>query len=120
MDAAATYAGSFLLYPVLVQEGFQECERLGENCLLIIVAVQQEVVDLCSNRGAGVIQIVCQEIVSGNIKGVGNEDNQLKAELYLPRFDSTDVFVIYIDYPAEFFLRYLLACPSCFDALTYA
>ena len=34
--------------------------------------------DLRPNRGAGVFQIVCQEIVSGDVESVGDKNQKLK------------------------------------------
>ena len=75
-----TYTGSFFIASdaELRKETLQECQRSGENCLLIMVAVQQEIVYLRPNRGAGVFQIVSQKIVGGYVQGVGDQNQQFE------------------------------------------
>jgi len=59
-----------------------------------MVAVQQEIVYLCPNRGAGVFQVVSQKIVGGYVEGVGDQNQQLKTEIFLPTFYPADVLII--------------------------
>ena len=90
MDATATYAGSFsyFLDAVLYQGGLQELDRLGEDGFFVVVAVEQQIMDFCADWGAGMLQIVRQEIVCGNVQGVGDHDQQFQT------WGSTSVFNI--------------------------
>ena len=69
-----------------------------------MVAVQQEIVYLCPNRGAGVFQIVSQKIVGGYVEGVGDQNQQLEAEVFLTTLYSADVFIINSDDVSEILL----------------
>ena len=73
----------FLLYAELRKQRFQKCQRPCENRLLVMVAVEEKVVDLCVNGRAGVLQIVRKKIVSGNVQGVGNRNEEFKTQSYL-------------------------------------
>lgn len=74
-----TYTGSFFIASdaEFRKETLEECQRSGENSLLIMVAVQQEIMYLCPNWGAGVFQVVSQKIVGGYVEGVGDQDQHL-------------------------------------------
>lgn len=67
-----TRAVSFQLDAKLRKKPLQEYECSSENCPLVMVAVQQKIMYLCPNRGAGVFQVVSQEIVSGYVQSVGD------------------------------------------------
>lgn len=69
-----------------------------------MIAVQQEIVYLCPNRGAGVFQIVSQKIVGGYVEGVGDQNQQLEAEVFLTTLYSADVFIINSDDVSEILL----------------
>ena len=88
-----TYTGSFFIASdaELRKETLQECQRSGENCLLIMVAVQQEIVYLRPNRGAGVFQIVSQKIVGGYVQGVGDGYQRFETRSSTSRFDIADI-----------------------------
>ena len=76
-----TYTGSFFIASdaEFRKETLKERQRSGENSLLIMVSVQQEIMYLCPNRGAGVFKVVSQKIVSGYVQGVGDGYKSLKA-----------------------------------------
>ena len=91
-----TYAGNFFcLHTVLYQGGLQELDRLGENGFFIVVAVLQQIVDFRANRGAGMLQIVRQEIVCGNVQGVDDHNQELKARISASGFYIADMLIIY-------------------------
>ncbi len=56
MDAAATYAGSFFMFldTEFREECFHELQEPCEHLLLVMVAVQQDIVDFRVDRGAGI------------------------------------------------------------------
>ena len=101
-----TYTGSFIIASdaEFRKESFQECQRSGENCLLIMIAVQQEIVYLCPNRGTGVFKVVSQKIVGGYVEGVGDQNQQLETEVFLTTLYSADVFIINSDDVSEILL----------------
>ena len=101
-----TYTGSFFIASdaEFRKETLEECQRTGENCLLIMIAVQQEIVYLCPNRGARVFKVVSQKIVGGYVEGVGDQNQQLEAEVFLTTLYSADVFIINSDDVSEILL----------------
>ena len=71
----------------LRQGGLQKSDRLGENGFFILVAVEQKIMDFCVDWGTGVLQIICQKIVGGNVKSVGDHDYHFKARTLFPCFN---------------------------------
>ena len=83
----------FLLYAELRKQRLQECQRPCENRLLVMVAVEEKVVDLCVNGRAGVFQIIRKKIVSRNVQGVGDSNYQFKTGETPSILDVTDMLV---------------------------
>jgi len=69
-----------------------------------MVAVQQEIMYLCPNRGAGVFKVVSQKIIGGYVEGVGDGDNQLKAWIPSSQFYIADMLRVYRNRFPQFFL----------------
>ena len=84
----------FLLYAELRKQRLQECQRPCENRLLVMVAVEEKVVDLCVNGRAGVFQIIRKKIVSGNVQCVGDRNEEFEAQSYLARLNSAYMLII--------------------------
>ena len=74
MPLPPTRAVFYLSDAELGQGGLQKSDRLGEYSFFILVAVEQQIVDFCVDRGTGMLQVICQKIVGGNVKSVGNHD----------------------------------------------
>ena len=122
MDAAATYAGSFFMF--LDTEFREEClHELQESCehfFLVMVTVQQDIMDLRVDRGAGMFQIVREQVISGYFESIGNVNQHFKTGCFCTCFNIADVTDGYSDDLTQFFLGDLLFCPIILDAFTYA
>ena len=89
------YAGSFLLYAELRKQRLQECQRPCENRLLVMVAVEEKVVDLCVNGRTGVFQIIRKKIVSRNVQCVGDRNEEFETWISPAAFNVAYMLGIY-------------------------
>ena len=74
---------------MLYQGGLQKLDRLGKDGFFVVVAVEQQIMNFCADRGTGMLQTVCKEVVSGNVQGIGDHDQHFKAGAFCTRFDVT-------------------------------
>ena len=102
------------------QKDFGIFYQFDENVLFVIVAIQQQVMQLRIDRGTGMLQVVGQKIICGNIQGIGDHDQHFQTWTFCSSFDSADVLVIHKDDLPEGILRELLICPVLLYAPAYA
>ena len=76
--------------------------------------------DLRTDWGTGVFQVVREEVVSGYVQGVGNQYQEFKTELNLSRFNSANMLVVYEHNFSQILLGHPFVCPITLDALPYA
>lgn len=105
---------------VLYQGGLQKSDRLDEDGFFVIVAVEQQIMDFSANWGAGVFQVVRQEIVCGDVQSVGNHDQEFETRISPSGFYVADMLIIYGNSLPEILLRHLFVGSISLDALAYA
>ena len=122
MDAAATYAGSFFgcSDAVLYQGGLQELDRFGKDGFFVVVTIEQQIMDFCADRGTGVLQIIRQKIVCGDIESVGDHDQEFKTWGTASVFDVAKINGSGMDNITKILLGHLPISSVSLDAFAYA
>jgi len=116
-----TYAGdfSYFLDAVLYQGGLQELDRLGEDGFFVVVAVEQQIVNFRADRGAGMLQIVRQKIVCGDVQGIGDHDQHFQTGAFCTCFNVAHMPTGDVNDLSKFLLGHLFICSISLNALAY-
>lgn len=90
------------------EECLHELQESCEHFFLVMVTVQQDIMDLRVNRGAGMLQIVREQVISGYIQRIGNVDQHFETGGFCSCFDVADMADGYFDDLTQLFLGDLL------------
>lgn len=110
---------SYFLDAMLYQSSLQELNRFGEDGFFVVVAVEQQIMDFCTDRGTGMLQIVRKEVVSGNVQRVGDHDQKLKARRSTAILNIAEINRSSMNDLPEILLGHLFVSSISLDALAY-